>query len=77
MCLCSVLTYSACVGEKTIMPFSVKHLLIAMSAGEETAKHRMSCLHSDVVSAIHAGFQTLTLVEPLVIKSELSRNLCK
>jgi hypothetical protein len=29
------------------MPFPVKHLLIA-SAGEETAKYRLSCLHSDV-----------------------------
>jgi len=59
------------------MPFPVKHLLIATSAGEETAKLRLSRLLSDVVSAIHAGFQTLTSVEPPVIKSELSWNLCE
>jgi hypothetical protein len=57
------------------MPFPVKHLLIATSAGEETAQHRLSCLRWDLVSAIHAGFQTRTSMEPLVIKSELWRNL--
>jgi hypothetical protein len=48
------------------MPFSVKHMLIATSAGGETSKHRLSCLHSAVVSAIHAVLQTLTTVEPPV-----------
>jgi hypothetical protein len=57
------------------MPFPVKHLLIATSAGEETAQNRLSCVHWDVVSAIHFGFQTRTSVERLVIKSELWRNL--